>query len=93
MFSRWLLAGPKVAIFDEPTRGVDVGAKEDIYEIIDEISTGGISILMISSELEELVFVCDRVLAIYEGRIVAEVAGDEITLERLGRLIVGEGAE
>jgi ABC-type sugar transport system ATPase subunit len=93
MFSRWLLAGPKVAIFDEPTRGVDVGAKEDIYEIIDEISTGGISILMISSELEELVFVCDRVLAIYEGRIVAEVAGDEITLDRLGRLIVGERAE
>jgi ABC-type sugar transport system ATPase subunit len=48
---------------------------------------------MISSELEELVFVCDRVLAIYEGRIVAEVAGDEITLDRLGRLIVGERAE
>jgi ABC-type sugar transport system ATPase subunit len=90
MFSRWLLADPKVAIFDEPTRGVDVGAKDDIYKIIDEISDTGVAVVMISSELEELVFLCDRVLAIYEGRIVTEVAGDDITLQRLGTLIVGE---
>jgi ABC-type sugar transport system ATPase subunit len=90
MFSRWLLAEPRVAIFDEPTRGVDVGAKEDIYKIIDGISASGIAVLMISSELEELVLVCDRVIAIYEGRRVAEVVGDDITLERLGTLIVGE---
>ncbi|HEX2701976.1 MAG TPA: sugar ABC transporter ATP-binding protein, partial [Solirubrobacteraceae bacterium] len=92
MFSRWLLAEPRVAIFDEPTRGVDVGAKEDIYQIIEAISDSGIAIVMISSELEELVFVCDRVIAIYEGRIVAEVAGDEITLAKLGALTVGEEA-
>jgi ABC-type sugar transport system ATPase subunit len=92
MFSRWLLAEPKVAIFDEPTRGVDVGAKADIYDIIDSISDGGIAIVMISSELEELVLLCDRVIAIYEGRVVAEVAGDDITLERLGAMIVGEAA-
>jgi ABC-type sugar transport system ATPase subunit len=89
MFSRWLLAEPKVAIFDEPTRGVDVGAKDDIYKIIDEISDTGVAVLMISSELDELVFLCDRVLAIYEGRVVAEVVGDDITLTRLGTLIVG----
>jgi ABC-type sugar transport system ATPase subunit len=90
MFSRWLLAEPQVAIFDEPTRGVDVGAKDDIYKIIDGISDTGVAVVMISSELEELVFLCDRVLAIYEGRVVAEVAGDDITLKRLGTLIVGE---
>jgi len=90
MFSRWLLAEPQVAIFDEPTRGVDVGAKDDIYKIIDGISDTGVAVVMISSELEELVFLCDRVLAIYEGRVIAEVAGDDITLERLGTLIVGE---
>lgn len=90
MFSRWLLAEPQVAIFDEPTRGVDVGAKDDIYKIIDGISDTGAAVVMISSELEELVFLCDRVLAIYEGRVVAEVAGDDITLKRLGTLIVGE---
>ena len=93
MFSRWLLAEPRVAIFDEPTRGVDVGAKADIYEIIDSISDAGIAIVMISSELEELVLICDRVIAIYEGRVVSQVAGDEITLERLGAMIVGEAAQ
>jgi ABC-type sugar transport system ATPase subunit len=92
MFSRWLLTAPRVAIFDEPTRGVDVGAKEDIYRIIEAISDSGIAVVMISSELEELVFVCDRVIAIYEGRIVAEVTGDEITLARLGKVVVGEEA-
>ena len=89
MFSRWLLAEPRVAIFDEPTRGVDVGAKADIYEIIDGISDSGVAVVMISSELDELVLLCDRVLAIYEGQIVGEIAGDEITLERLGAMIVG----
>jgi ABC-type sugar transport system ATPase subunit len=92
MFARWLLAEPKVAIFDEPTRGVDVGAKVDIYGIIDTISDSGVAVVMISSELEELVLLCDRVLAIYEGRIVGEVTGDEITLERLGAMVVGGGA-
>jgi ABC-type sugar transport system ATPase subunit len=89
MFSRWLLTEPKVAIFDEPTRGVDVGAKADIYGIIDSISDSGVAVVMISSELDELVLVCDRVMAIYEGRIVGEIVGDEITLERLGAMIVG----
>jgi ABC-type sugar transport system ATPase subunit len=90
MFARWLLAEPRVAIFDEPTRGVDVGAKEDIYRIIDGISDSGIAVVMISAELEELVFVCDRVIAIYEGRAAGEVAGDQITLARLRTMIVAE---
>ncbi len=89
MFSRWLLTEPKVAIFDEPTRGVDVGAKADIYEIIDAISDRGVAVVMISSELDELALICDRVIAIYEGRIVGEIEGDEITLQRLGTMIVG----
>ena len=93
MFARWLLVEPKVAIFDEPTRGVDIGAKEDIYRIIDGISDSGIAVVMISSELEELVFVCDRVIAIYEGRAVGEVAGDEITLARLRLMIVADEAK
>jgi ABC-type sugar transport system ATPase subunit len=92
MFSRWLLTDPKVALFDEPTRGVDVGAKADIYGIIDTISDSGVAVVMISSELDELVLVCDRVIAIYEGSIVGEVAGDEITLGRLGTMVVGGAA-
>jgi ABC-type sugar transport system ATPase subunit len=92
MFARWLLAQPRVAIFDEPTRGVDVGAKDDIYRIIEAISDSGIAVVIIASELEELVFVCDRVIGIYEGRRVGEVAGDEITLARLRTMIVAEAA-
>jgi ABC-type sugar transport system ATPase subunit len=93
MFARWLLAEPRVAIFDEPTRGVDVGAKDDIYRIIEGISDSGIAVVIIASELEELVFVCDRVIGIYEGHGVGEVAGDEITLARLRTMIVAQEAK
>ncbi len=91
MISRWLLAEPKVAIFDEPTRGVDVGAKDDIYDIVADLATSGLACLVISSDLEELTLICDRVLVIYEGRIVGEVEGDDVTTARLGQLVV-EGA-
>lgn len=84
VFGKWMSTQPIVAILDEPTRGVDVGAKDEIYEIIDELAANGLAILVISSEMEELVQICDRVLSIYEGRIVAELTGDEITPQRVG---------
>jgi len=90
MFARWLVTNPKVAIFDEPTRGVDVGAKADIYTLIGGLAESGVAVVVISSELEELTWICDRALAIYEGRVVGELAGEQITVARLGRLIVGE---
>jgi ABC-type sugar transport system ATPase subunit len=83
VFGKWMGIGPDVAILDEPTRGVDVGAKDEIYELIDGLAQEGMGILVISSELEELVRLCDRILSVYEGRIVAELAGDEITPERV----------
>jgi len=89
LLSRWMLAKPRVAIFDEPTRGVDIGAKETIYEIIASLAASGLAALVISSELEELVRICDRVYSVYEGRITGEVAGDTITLDTLGQLVVG----
>jgi len=91
MFSRWLLAEPRVAIFDEPTRGVDIGAKDDIYDIISDLATSGLACLIISSDLEELALTCDRVLVIYEGRIVGEVRDEDVTTARLGELVVGGG--
>ncbi len=84
VFGKWMSTQPIVAILDEPTRGVDVGAKDEIYEIIDELSANGLAIIVISSEMEELVRICDRVLSIYEGRIVAELKGEEITPHRVG---------
>jgi ABC-type sugar transport system ATPase subunit len=83
VFGKWMGIGPDVAILDEPTRGVDVGAKDEIYELIDSLALEGMGILVISSELEELVRICDRILSIYEGEIVAELAGDDITPERV----------
>ena len=89
LLARWVLAEPRVAIFDEPTRGVDVGARESIFMIIESLTADGLAALVISSELEVLVRLCDRVYAVYEGRIVGEVAGADITLEALGQLVVG----
>jgi len=89
LLARWMLAMPQVAIFDEPTRGVDIGAKESIYEIIEALAANGLAALVISSELEELVRLCDRVYTVYEGRITGELAGDAITPEALGQLAVG----
>jgi ABC-type sugar transport system ATPase subunit len=90
MFARWLMTKPKVGIFDEPTRGVDVGAKADIYALIEGLAESGVAVIVISSELEELYWICDRALAIYEGRVVGQLAGDEISVAALGRLIVGQ---
>jgi ABC-type sugar transport system ATPase subunit len=89
LLARWMLAKPRVAIFDEPTRGVDIGAKESIYEIIESLAAAGLAALVISSELEELIRLCDRICAVYEGKIVGELAGPEATLEALGQLAVG----
>ncbi len=75
LLSRWLEIGPKVLILDEPTRGVDIGAKSEIYRIIDELAERGIGIIVISSELPEIIGICDRVLVMREGRIAGQVGG------------------
>jgi len=86
LLSRWLETGPKVLILDEPTRGVDIGAKSEIYRIIDELAKRGIGVVLISSELPEVIGTCDRVLVMREGRIVGEVGGpggEPITQENI----------
>lgn len=75
LLSRWLEIGPKVLILDEPTRGVDIGAKSEIYRIIDQLAARGIGVVVISSELPEIIGICDRVLVMREGQIQGEVGG------------------
>ena len=75
LLSRLLETGPKVLILDEPTRGVDIGAKSEIYRIIDDLARGGVAVLVISSELPEIVGICDRVVVMREGETVGEVGG------------------
>lgn len=75
LLSRWLEIGPRVLILDEPTRGVDIGAKSEIYRIIDELARRDIGVIVISSELPEIIGTCDRVLVMREGCIAGEVGG------------------
>jgi ribose transport system ATP-binding protein len=75
LLSRWLEIGPRVLILDEPTRGVDIGAKSEIYRIIDELARRNIGVIVISSELAEIIGTCDRVLVMREGKIEGEVGG------------------
>jgi ribose transport system ATP-binding protein len=83
LLARWLAMNPDVLILDEPTRGIDVGAKGEIQRLIRSFSDSGVTVLMISSELEEVAEGADRVFVLREGRTVAELCGDEITEERI----------
>jgi ribose transport system ATP-binding protein len=75
LLSRLLELNPRVLILDEPTRGVDIGAKSEIYRLIDNLAQRGIGVIVISSELPELIGICDRVLVMREGRIAGELGG------------------
>jgi len=79
LLARMLLCGPRVLLADEPTRGVDVGAKQAIYEFLAELADEGLGIVLISSELEEVIGLSHRVLVMRRGRVVSELAGDDIT--------------
>jgi len=81
LLAKWMFAGPDVLILDEPTRGIDVGAKYEIYNIINTLVADGKSVIMISSELPEVLGMSDRIYVMNEGRFVAEFAGSEATQE------------
>ncbi|MGW0518454.1 sugar ABC transporter ATP-binding protein [Crossiella sp. NPDC003009] len=81
MLARWLAVEPKVLLLDEPTRGIDVGAKAEVQALIEELAEQGLAIVMVSSELDELVAGADRVVVLREGGSVAELRGDEVTAD------------
>ena len=92
VLSKWLFAKPELLILDEPTRGIDVGAKYEIYTIVDQLASEGKGILMISSEMPELLGMCDRIYVMNEGRFVAEYTAAEASQERIMRAIVNTGS-
>jgi inositol transport system ATP-binding protein len=83
LLARWLIADPKVMLLDEPTRGIDVGAKFEIYKIMTQLAKQGRGILMISSELPELIGMCDRIYVMSAGRVTAELTPDQYSQERI----------
>jgi len=83
ILARWLMTDPSVLILDEPTRGIDIGVKAEFYDMIGDLAAQGRAILLISSELPELLALCDRVLVMSEGRLTADIPRSEATQERI----------
>ncbi|WP_373893820.1 sugar ABC transporter ATP-binding protein [Virgibacillus sp. CBA3643] len=89
VLAKWLLTKPKILILDEPTRGIDVGAKIEIYKLMNELVKEGFSIIMISSEMPEVLNMCDRILVFHEGKISGELNRDEATQEKILQYATG----
>jgi ribose transport system ATP-binding protein len=89
VLGKWLAMKPKVLILDEPTRGIDVGAKTEIYRTIAELADQGITILLVSSEMEEVIGMSDRVVAMHERRIKGILPRELATQDRIGSLMTG----
>jgi rhamnose transport system ATP-binding protein len=92
VLGKWLATNPNVLIIDEPTRGIDVGAKAEVYGALSELVQNGMAVLMISSELPEVLGMADRVLVMHEGRISAEIARADASEERIMSAALGQGA-
>ena len=94
VLARWLVVKPKVLIVDEPTRGIDVAAKAEVHQLLDEMAADGIAIIVISSELPEILAVSDRIIIMREGVITGEILGDDATEEALMQMMtLGGGQE
>jgi len=83
VIAKWLLTKSKIFIIDEPTRGIDVGAKVEVYNLINKLTSEGAAVIMISSEMDECMGMSDRIMVMYEGRIMAELSGTDITQEKI----------
>lgn len=89
VLAKWLMAGPKVLILDNPTQGVDVGAKEEIYTIIRRLAAEGVAVVVLSSEAQEVIRLCDRSIVLFHGRQVGQVEGDDMNEQNIMYLATG----
>ncbi|MNY19508.1 Ribose import ATP-binding protein RbsA [compost metagenome] len=89
VIAKWMGIGPSLLILDEPTRGVDVGAKREIYQLMNELTDRGVAIIMVSSELPEVLGMSDRIIVIHEGHLSGELTRDEATQEKIMTLATG----
>jgi monosaccharide-transporting ATPase len=89
LLARWMCLNPAVLLLDEPTRGIDVGAKAEVQTIIDELAAEGVAVLLISSELDELIEGSDRVVVLKSGAVAARLDGPEVTGDRLMSALAG----
>nr|WP_323747855.1 sugar ABC transporter ATP-binding protein [Catenulispora rubra] len=92
LLARWMCLNPRVLLLDEPTRGIDVGAKAEVQTIIDELAAEGVGVLLISSELDELIEGSDRVVVLHTGSVAARLDGEQVTAPSLMRALAGEAS-
>ena len=83
IIGRWLLTEPEILLLDDPTRGIDVGAKAELYALVDRLCREGMAVILTSSELPELLTLADRIIVLAEGRLTAEFSRSEATEERI----------
>ncbi|MEW1929420.1 sugar ABC transporter ATP-binding protein [Streptomyces sp. NPDC088360] len=91
LLARWLAMNPKVLLLDEPTRGIDIGAKAEVQKLIDELANDGLAVLLISSDMEELIEGSDRVIVLKDGKVIEELTGSKVTEDALMRAIATTG--
>ena len=89
VIGKWLALGPKLLLLDEPTRGIDVGAKQEIYQLMEQLAKDGVAILFVSSEMEEILGMSDRVLVMHEGQVAGELARAQLSEEAIMNLATG----
>lgn len=89
VIAKWIGMHPSIIIMDEPTRGIDVGAKRDIYDLMNELTAQGVAIIMVSSDLPEVIGMSDRILVVHEGKIAGEVPHEKATQENIITLATG----
>ena len=90
ILGKWLMKNPQILLIDEPTKGIDVGTKADFYKILDDLANGGMSIILVSSDMPELVSVSDRVLVMSSGNMTGELNGSDINQANVMKLAIAE---
>lgn len=93
VLAKWMMTQPDVLILDEPTRGIDIGAKYEIYCVINDLAKAGKAIIVISSELQEIIGICDRIYVINEGHITGELSRDEVSQEKIMKCIMADNGK
>ncbi|NTV90106.1 MAG: sugar ABC transporter ATP-binding protein, partial [Clostridiales bacterium] len=91
VISKWLMMNPKILILDEPTRGIDVGSKAEIYGLIGKLAQKGVAVVVVSSEMQEILGICDRIITVFEGRITAEFDRESATDKQILAAALGGG--
>ena len=90
VLAKWMMNNPEILIMNEPTRGIDVGAKAEIYRLIEQFCNQGLGVIIVSSEMAEVMSVADRIYAVYDGEIRGEFTKDEATQENIMQKAIGE---